>query len=345
MELRQLRSLVTLVEVRFNVSRTAERLHLVQSAVTQHLKQLEAELGTRLFVRHGKRLVGLTEVGEQVFRHACEALRQTGNILAVGRDHLEEERGVLRLGATHTQARYVLPPVIRRFAAAYPAVELQIHQGTPGQLVDMALRDLVDLAICTEALAEEIALQTIPCYRWNRCLIAPRSHPLLDRDAVTLADLCDCPIITYVFGFTGSGSFSETFARAGLRPKVVLSAADTDVIKTYVREGLGVGIIAAIAYQPEEDADLGTRDLSDLFPWEVTKIAYARDKYLRKYHQHFVDIFKDETSGGAGTSARLEAPLAPGSAAESAAHAEDLRAGARPGFVPVAAFALDPVEP
>jgi LysR family cys regulon transcriptional activator len=335
MELRQLRSLVTLVEARFNVSRTAERLHLVQSAVTQHLKQLEAELGTRLFVRHGKRLVGLTEVGEQVFRHACEALRQTGNILAVGRDHLEEERGVLRLGATHTQARYVLPPVIRRFAAAYPAVELQIHQGTPGQLVDMALRDLVDLAICTEALGDEIALQTIPCYRWNRCLIAPRSHPLLEREAVTLADLCDYPIITYVFGFTGSGSFSDTFARAGLRPKVVLSAADTDVIKTYVREGLGVGIIAALAYQPKEDADLGTRDLSDLFPWEVTKIAYARDKFLRKYHQRFVDIFKAETAGGAGRPAPLEGHLPPGSGPESSRRSEDVSGRAAQGTIPI----------
>jgi LysR family cys regulon transcriptional activator len=306
MELRQLRSLVTLVEVHFNVSRTAERLHLVQSAVTQHLKQLESELGSPLFVRHGKRLVGLTEVGEQVFRHACDALRQTANIVAVGRDHLEEDRGVLRLGATHTQARYVLPPVIRRFAADYPAVELQIHQGTPGQLVDMALRDRVDLAICTEALGDEIALQTIPCYRWNRCMIAPRAHPVLDVEPMTLATLCAYPIITYVFGFTGRGGFSDAFAKAGLHPKVVLSAADTDVIKTYVREGLGVGIIAALAYQPGEDADLGIRDLADLFPWEVTKIAYARDKYLRRYHQHFVDIFRRCTGENVGASIRTQ---------------------------------------
>ncbi len=295
MELRQLRSLVTLVEASFNVSRTAERLHLVQSAVTQHLKQLETELGTRLFVRHGKRLVGLTEVGEQVLQHANEVLRQTGNILAVGRDHVEQDRGVLRLGATHTQARYVLPPVIRRFAAAYPAVELQIHQGTPGQLVEMALRDLVDLAICTEALGDEAALAAVACYRWNRCLIAPLDHPLLSRPVVTLECLCAVPLVTYIFGFTGRGNLSETFAKAGLRPTVVLSAADTDVIKTYVREGLGIGIIAALAYQPEEDADLGVRDLSALFPWEITKIAYSRDKYLRTYHRRFIEIFKAET--------------------------------------------------
>jgi len=296
MELRQLRSLVTLVEARFNVSRTAERLHLVQSAVTQHLKQLETEVGTRLFVRHGKRLVGLTEVGEQVLQHANEVLRQTGNILAVGRDHVEDDQGVLRLGATHTQARYVLPPVIRRFVSAYPAVELQIHQGTPGQLVEMALRDVVDLAICTEALGDEAGLQALACYRWNRCLIAPQAHPLLEAEPLTLEALGAFPLVTYVFGFTGRGNLSNAFAKAGVTPNVVLSAADTDVIKAYVREGLGVGVIAALAFEPDEDADLGVRDLSGLFPWEVTKIAYARDKYLRRYHQRFIEIFKAETA-------------------------------------------------
>lgn len=302
MELRQLRSLVTLVEARFSVSRAAERLHLVQSAVTQHLKQLEAEVGTGLFVRQGKRLIGLTEVGEQVLRHAHEALRQTSNILAVGRDHVADDQGVLRLGATHTQARYVLPPVIRRFVAAYPAVSMQIHQGTPGQLVEMVLRDLVDLAICTEALGEEAGLRAVPCFRWNRGLIAPQGHPLLEREPLSLDALCDYPLVTYVFGFTGHGSLSETFAKAGLQPNLVLSAADTDVIKTYVREGLGVGIIATLAYQPDEDRDLGIRDLSQLFPWEVTKIAYARDKYLRRFHRRFIDLFKAETAAlGVGT--------------------------------------------
>lgn len=296
MELRQLKSLVMLVEMQFNVTRTAERLHLVQSAVTQHLKNLERELSTCLFIRHGKRLVGLTDAGELVLRHACEALRQTGNITAIGRDQVEEDQGVLRLGTTHTQARYVLPPVIQSFATAYPAVALQIHQGTPCQLVEMVLRDQVDLAICTEALGEESSMESIPCYRWNRGLIAPSGHPLCEQQVLTLEALCRYPIVTYVLGFTGRGNTSETFARAGLQPNVVLSAADTDVIKTYVRAGLGVGIIAALAYQPEEDIDLEIRDLCGLFPWEVTKIAYARDKYLRKYHQYFIDIFKTHTA-------------------------------------------------
>ena len=161
----------------------------------------------------------------------------------------------------------------------------------------MAVHDAVDLAICTEALGEDPALTAISCYRWNRCLIALRTHPLLKRRPLTLGALCEYPVVTYVFGFTGRGNLSDTFARVGLRPRVVLSAADTDVIKTYVREGLGVGIIADLAYEPEEDDDLGVRDLSRLFPWEVTKIACARDKYLRKYHQRFIEIFKAETSG------------------------------------------------
>ncbi|TVQ89476.1 MAG: LysR family transcriptional regulator [Chromatiaceae bacterium] len=310
MELRQLRSLVILAETGFSVTRTAERLHLVQSAVTQHLKQLEAELGARLFVRQGKRLVGLTEVGAEVLRYAREALRQTGNIAAVGCEQRAADQGVLRLGVTHTQARYVLPPVIRRFAAAYPAVELELHQGTPGQLVEMALRDLVDLSICTEALGEEAGLRAIPCYRWNRVLIAPGGHPLLTVPTVTLGDLCAWPLVTYVFGFTGRGHFSAAFERVGLQPRVVLGAADTDVIKTYVREGLGVGIIAALAYQPAEDADLQQRDLSALFPWETTKIAYARDKHLRRYHHRFIELFKVATEqlGTAGNAAAANAP-------------------------------------
>lgn len=291
MELRQLRSLVALVESGFNVSRAAEKQHLVQSAVTQHLKQLESELQMRLFVRHGKRLIGLTDCGEKVLAHAVEALRQTSNITAVGSDASDEERGILRLGTTHTQACYVLPPVVSRFSADYPLVELQIHQGTPSQLADLALRDLVDLAICTEAIADENGLETVPCYRWNRLLIAPQSHAVLLRQPLTLEALCDYPVITYVYGFTGRGHFSDTFLKAGLQPHVVLSAADTDVIKTYVRQGLGIGIIASLAFQPEKDQGLIARDLSHLFPWEVTRVAYSRDKYLRRYVHRFIDLF------------------------------------------------------
>jgi len=293
MDLKALRSLVTLVESGFNVSRTAEQLYLVQSAVSQHIHRLEEELGAQLFMRHGKRLIGLTEVGEQVVQYARKALAETQNIIDVGRDHVEQSSGVLRIGTTHTQARYVLPPVIKAFNKLYPNVELQIHQGTPKQLEEMTLDDRVDFSICTEVLAEQPQLIAVPCYKWNRALIVKPGHPLLKRKRLTLKALCDYPIITYVFGFTGRVHFSGIFTKAGLKPHVVLSAADTDVIKTYVREGMGVGIIAAMAYTPRQDKDLELRDLSHLFPWEITKLAYLKGKYLRHYQQRFIELFRD----------------------------------------------------
>lgn len=302
MELRQLNSLVALVENAFSVSRAAQRLHLVQPAVSQHLKQLEEELGTRLFRRNGKRLTGLTEAGEQVLSYARNILSDASNILAVGQEHVSEERGMLRLGTTHTQARYVLPPILRHFSETYPAVELQILEGTPRELIDMASEDKVDFVICTEALGRHPALSAIDCNRWNRCLIAPRAHPVLAQKRVTLEALCRYPIITYIVGFTGRGHINDTFGKAGLTPHVVLSATDTDVIKTYVREGMGIGIIADLAYEHEKDGDLEMRELSHLFPWEVTKIGYRRDKYLRTYQQRFIEIFQ-EISGRMGQSA------------------------------------------
>ncbi len=292
MELRQLKSLVTLVDAGLNVSRAAEQLYLVQPAVSQHIQKLEDELGVQLFMRQGKRLVSLTEVGKEIVLHARKTLAETRNILDAGRDHVEESRGVLRVGTTHTQARYLLPPVLKAFNKAYPGVELEIHQGTPQQLVKMAVEDQVDLAICTEDLADDQRLTAVPCYQWNRSLIVQPDHPLLERKRITLQALCKYPIITYVFGFTGRGHFSRIFEKSGLEPHVVLSAADTDVIKTYVREGMGVGIIASLAYVPRQDRDLVLRDLSHLFPWEVTMIAYPKGKYLRHFQQHFIQQFQ-----------------------------------------------------
>ena len=292
MELRQLRSLVALAESHFSVTQTAERLHLVQSAVSQHLSRLEDELGVEIFVRRGKRLVGLSAAGEQVLHHARKTLADTENILAVARDHAQESSGVLRIGTTHTQARYVLPPVIRAFRDVYPEVRLQIHQGTPQQLVEMATTDSVDFSICTEALADNPALAAVHCYRWNRSLVAPTGHPVLERRPLSLEMLCEYPLITYVFGFTGATHLGASFARLGLQPRVVLSAADTDVIKTYVREGFGIGIIASLAYSEAIDSDLQARDLSRFFPWEVTRIAYPRSKYVRRYEQRFMELLQ-----------------------------------------------------
>jgi LysR family cys regulon transcriptional activator len=290
MELRQLTSLVALAESGFNVTLAAKQLYLVQSAVSQHLSQLEEELGTQLFVRKGKRLIALTAAGESVLGYARQALAIRENIFAVGRDHVEEGSGVLRIGTTHTQARYVLPAVIRTFRRIFPAVSLQIHQGTPQELVEMAINDRVDFSICTEELGEHSSLTAIPCYRWNRSLIALKGHPIMLEKPLSLERICNYPLITYTFGFTGANHMQTTFARAGLQPDVVLTAADTDVIKTYVREGMGVGLIASMAYSREQDRDLEIRDLGNMLPWETTWVAYHKDKYLRRYQQQFIDL-------------------------------------------------------
>lgn len=292
MELRQLRSLVALEESGFNVTAAAQRLHLVQSAVSQHLTRLEDELGTELFIRQGKRLTALTEAGRQVLYYARKTLADCDNILAIGREHVEEATGTLRIATTHTQAVYVLPPLIREFREQYPQVKLEIHQGTPEQLIEMALHDQVDFSICTEALKDIPGLTAVTCYRWNRSLVAPLDHPALTAKPFSLRHICDYPLITYVFGFSGTSQFRNSFARLGLEPDVVLSAVDTDVIKTYVREGLGLGLIASLAYSEEKDEDLGRRDLSGLFPWELTRVVYKSDKYLRKYEEMFIDLLQ-----------------------------------------------------
>jgi len=209
------------------------------------------------------------------------------SIRAIGHDHINQDDGILRIGSTHTQARYVLPPVIKAFNQAYPRVELQ------RQLVQWAVNDEIDFSICTEELAESTQLTNIPCYKWNRSLITLAGHPLLSIPKLTLADLCDYPLITYVFGFTGRKTFSDTFLKANLEPHVVLSAADTDIIKTYVQEEMGVGIIASMALDDREDENFISRDVSHLFPWEISRIAYINDKFLRRYQQKFIDLFLD----------------------------------------------------
>ncbi len=293
MELRQLQTFITLINSDFNVSLTAEKLFLVQSAVSQQLKRLEQELGSSLFVRKGKRLLGLTEFGQQIEQQARASLTAVSNIQSLAAEQQQLASAVLRIGCTHTQARYVLPPVIRRFNRSYPDVELQMHQGNPRQLVEWAVRDQVDFSICTEELAESSQLQSIPCYQWNRCLITLPEHPLQRIEQLSLADLCDYPIITYVLGFTGRKHFNDSFSQAQLEPDIVLSAADTDIIKAYVLDGLGIGIIASMAYDEKIDSAWQYQDLSHLFPWEITRIAFLKSKTLRRYQQTFIDLFLD----------------------------------------------------
>lgn len=296
MEIRQLRTLMALVDSQFNMSRAAEKLNLVQSALSQQLIHLENELGAKLFVRKGKRLKSLTSVGEEVFKQAKIVLSATDNIRSAGQEYTEGDSGILNIGTTHTQARYILPPIIKLFSQLYPDVEVQIHQGTPQQLAQLAMDYEVDFSICTEALSDNSQLKLIPCYQWNRSLIIPPEHPLANEKDISLEDLCHDPIITYVTGFTGSKHVIETFKKSSLQPHIVLSAADSDIIKAYVREEMGIGIIAALAYDKINDSDLKCLDLSKLFPWEITKIAYPKDKYLRKYQEVFIQLLLEQVS-------------------------------------------------
>lgn len=206
-------------------------------------------------------------------------------------DNKHRSEGVLSIGCTHTQARYILPPVIRRFNQSFPNLELQMHQGNPKQLVQWTVDGQVDFSICTEELAESTKLESISCYQWNRSLITLPGHPLLKLEKITLNDLCQYPIITYVLGFTGRRDFNESFARENLKPNIVLSAADTDIIKAYVLDGLGIGVIASMAYDEKIDNTCERRDLGHLFPWETSRIAYQKNKYIRHYQQTFIDLF------------------------------------------------------
>lgn len=291
MDYRQLQALTTLARCDFNVSRTAEKLFVVQSAVSQQLMRLEQELGSALFHRKGKRLIGVTDFGEQVLDQARQSLRAMQNILILAEEQQQIHSGILRIGCTHAQARYVLPPVIHHFNRQYPDIELQIHQGNPRQLVEWAATEQVDFSVCTEELGEAGKLESTPCYRWNRSLITLPDHPLATKSKITLDDLCDYPIITYVLGFTGRRHFNDVFEQAELKPNIILSAADTDIIKAYVLDGMGIGIIASMAYQQQHDQKWVKRDLGHLFPWETTRIAYPKSKTMRSFHRLFIDVF------------------------------------------------------
>ena len=291
MNLRQLQALVCLINNDYSVSKTAEALSLVQSAVSQQLKRLEDELGSDLFVRKGKRLIGLTELGSQIEQNARATLACVDNISAIASDHEKVVQGILRVGCTHTQARYILPPIIKRFNQRYPQIELQIHQGNPKQLVEWASNDQVDFSICTEELASSTRLECIEGYQWNRSLVTRPGHPLLKIKKPSLKQLCKYPIITYVVGFTGRKNLNAAFAKANLKPNIVLSAADTDIIKAYVLDDLGIGVIASMAYNASTDKQLRQKDLSHLFPWETTRIAFPKNKYIRGFQQTFIDLF------------------------------------------------------
>jgi LysR family transcriptional regulator, cys regulon transcriptional activator len=283
MKLQQLRYLAAVVQSDLNITAAAAKLRATQSAISKQLKLLEEELGFDVFTRSGRTLTRVTSAGERVIRHALKMLREAQNIHGLSEDLREEDRGSLSIGTTHTQARYVLPPIIQRFRLRYPDVQFHLHQGTSEQIAEMADVDRIDFAMATGSHELFSKYVLLPCYQWNRRIIVPADHPLTQVERPSLQDLAAFPIVTYEFSFNGRSSLHQVFASAGLTANVALTARDADVIKTYVRLGLGVGIVADVALDPKHDRELISIDAEHLFPVQTTWIGFARDRLLRGY--------------------------------------------------------------
>ncbi|MEI8237549.1 MAG: LysR substrate-binding domain-containing protein [Methylococcaceae bacterium] len=288
MKLSQIELLRVLQETNFSLSQAAEKLNIVQSAVTRQLQLFESEIGSPLFERKGKRLVAMTPLGLRIMDEVNAIHQAKNNIQSLASDYLDSNHGVLHIATTHTQAKYFLPKPILRFREKYPGVRIYIDEASPEQLIDKLHTGKADIAICTEKVADDTYLMVKPCYEWFHSAIMPKEHPLTQGE-ITLARLASFPILTYSLGFTGRSNIEMAFKNSTTALDIVLSAADTDVIKTYVRLGLGVGIIAGMAYDSNIDNDLVARDLSHLIPCSRTKIAYLKKNYLPLYGQHFVD--------------------------------------------------------
>ncbi|MDX5385408.1 MAG: HTH-type transcriptional regulator CysB [Alteromonadaceae bacterium] len=291
MKLQQLRYIWEVAHHDLNVSATAQSLFTSQPGISKQIRLLEDELGLEVFARSGKHLTRITPGGEIIIREAGEILRRVEGIKKIAQEFSNQRKGDLSIATTHTQARYALPPVISGFIAEYPDVSLHMHQGTPMQISEMAANGAVDFAIATEGMDLFNDLIMMPCYKWNRCVIVPKDHPLAKGQELTLEELAEYSLVTYVFGFTGRSKLDEAFQSRGLTPKVVFTAADADVIKTYVRLGLGVGIIASMAFDPKVDTDLVSLDASKLFRPSVTRIGFRKGTFLRGYMYDFMHRF------------------------------------------------------
>lgn len=291
MKLQQLRYIWEVAHHDLNVSATAQALYTSQPGISKQIRLLEDELGVEIFARSGKHLTRITPAGEAILKIAGDILRKTESIKQVAQEFSDERRGSLSVATTHTQARYALPSVIENFMGRYPDVSLHMHQGTPMQIAEMAADGTTDFAIATEAMELFGDLIMMPCYRWNRSILVPKDHPLARTPRPTLEQVAAFPLVTYVFGFTGRSKLDEAFQSQGLTPKVAFTAADADVIKTYVRLGVGIGIVASMAIDPQTDSDLVTIDASHLFASSVTSIGFRKGTFLRGYMFDFIAAF------------------------------------------------------
>jgi LysR family cys regulon transcriptional activator len=291
MKIQQLKYVREIARRGLSISAAASALHASQPGVSNQVQQLEEELGLQIFERHGKRLTGITPVGESVIAMAERVLQDVDNIRQLAAESRSDQTGTLSIGTTHTQARYALPAAIKTFAEHYPNVHLNMVQGTPTEVGEMAATGQVDIAIATEGLSQYEQLAILPCYQWNRSVVVPPQHPLLAIPELSLEAIAEYPILTYVMGFTGRAQQDQSFIEQGLQPNVVFTATDADVIKTYVALELGVGIIASMAFDKDKDAPLKAIDASHLFSPSTTHMGIRKGSYLRGYMYAFIEFF------------------------------------------------------
>lgn len=289
MNFQQLRIVRETVRQEFNLTEVANALYTSQPGVSKHIKDLEDELGIEIFVRRGKRLLGLTEPGKELVGVVERILLDTQNLRRIADQFASRETGHFVVATTHTQARYALPKIIQWFKADYPKVHLTLLQGSPQEIAELVVSGRADIGIATEAINKVPELASFPYYSWHHAIIVPDGHPLLACQPLTLEALAEYPVITYHEGFTGRAHVDAAFADAGVVPDIVLSAIDADVIKTYVGLGLGVGIVASVAYHPEQDRNLQLIEVPHLFPANTTHLAVRRGTYLRSYAHAFIE--------------------------------------------------------
>ncbi|HEX6829721.1 MAG TPA: CysB family HTH-type transcriptional regulator [Burkholderiales bacterium] len=311
MNFQQLRIIRETVRCNYNLTEVANALFTSQSGVSKHIKDLEDELGIELFVRKGKRLLGLTDPGRELVEIVERMLLDAGNIKRLAEQFSQRDEGRLTVATTHTQARYALPPVVSRFKGAYPRVHLVLHQAGPAEIVAMLLDGRADIGVATEAIEAVAQLASFPYYAWNHAVIVPAGHPLASAGPLTLEALAEHPIITYHEGVTGRARIDRSFSEAGLAPDIVMSALDADVIKTYVELGLGVGILASMAFDPVRDSGLRLLPCEHLFETNTTRIAVRRGHYLRGFAYRFIELCSPELP-----EALVRAALAPSRDAE-----------------------------
>jgi LysR family cys regulon transcriptional activator len=296
MKLQQLRYLREVVRRGLNVSEAAEALFTSQPGISKQIRMLEDELGVQILVRHGKRVVDLTEPGRIIVDIADRMLKDADNLRAVGQEFGNEDTGTLTLATTPTQARYALPPVVQQFMKRHPRVRLSLREGSPEQIIEMVTAGGVDIGIVTESYPEQPNLVLLPCYQWNRAVFTPADHPLLKEKPLTLEAIARYPVVTYDFAFNGDSPIRKAFDARNLKPNVALTAVDADVIKSYVELGVGVGIIAKMAYDPARDSALRLLDAAHLFEASTTRIAIRRNAYLRRYVYDFIELFAPHLS-------------------------------------------------